>query len=135
MRKAVQIQGKDYDLHLVAATGMVPKGDVNIVVELYDQDPVFVNNEPNVEPVHTFHCFGDAGSFFHELEGHRRGAGRFTHLVVPRPGDGGLTLSGREADNTYEWVRQPQRARWSPLASPASCALTSSDQQRSTTAP
>jgi hypothetical protein len=44
-RKPVQILGSDYWVNLAVATGHVPAGTVNIVVELYDgnePEPVFV---------------------------------------------------------------------------------------------
>lgn len=70
MPKTVQIQGKDYYLNLNVAQGSTASGDVNIVIELYDpsEEPTFSNGEASVEPVHSFHCFGDAGTFYHQLK-------------------------------------------------------------------
>jgi hypothetical protein len=51
-------------------TAATRRGDVNIVIELYgaDEEPTFSNGEASVEPVHTFKCFGDADTFYHQLK-------------------------------------------------------------------
>ena len=66
--KPVQIQGKDYYLNLADASGSTKTGDVNVVIELYDEEPTFTNNEASVEPAQTFHCYGDAGAFYYALK-------------------------------------------------------------------
>lgn len=40
---------------------------MNIVIELYDEEPTFTNGEASVEPVQTIHCFGDAASLYYQL--------------------------------------------------------------------
>lgn len=67
MPKPIQIQGKDYYVHTVVVSGNTASGDVNIVIELYDEEPTFTNGEASVEPVQTIHAFGDAASLFHQL--------------------------------------------------------------------
>ena len=70
MPKPIQIDGSDYYLRLSAARGSTASGDVNIVVELYgpDEEPTFTNDVASVEPVRIFHCFGDAGTLYHQLK-------------------------------------------------------------------
>jgi hypothetical protein len=65
--KPIQIQSKDYYLHTVVVSGNTASGDVNIVIELYDEEPTFTNGEASVEPVQTIHCFGDAASLYNQL--------------------------------------------------------------------
>jgi hypothetical protein len=54
MPKPIQIQGKDYYLNLSIIRGSAASGDVNIVLELYDEEPTFTNGDVSVEPVHSF---------------------------------------------------------------------------------
>jgi hypothetical protein len=48
--------------------GSTASGEVNVVIELYDEAPTFVNDVASVEPVHTIHCYGDAGTFYSQLK-------------------------------------------------------------------
>jgi hypothetical protein len=66
--KPIQIQGRDYYVNLSVARGSTASGDVNVVVELYDEEPTFTNDEASVEPVQTIQCFGDAGSLYYQLK-------------------------------------------------------------------
>lgn len=68
MPKPIQIQGKDYYGNLSIARGSTSTGEVNIVIELYDEEPTFINSEASVEPVHMIHCYGDAPSLYHQLK-------------------------------------------------------------------
>lgn len=68
MPKPIQIQGKDYYVNLSVIRGSTASGDVNIIVELYDEEPSFTDDEASVEPVQTLHCYGDAGSLYYQLK-------------------------------------------------------------------
>jgi hypothetical protein len=64
----IQVLGKDYYLSVGVVSGSTASGDVNVVVELYGEEPTFENDEALIEPVRTFHCFGDAGQLYHQLK-------------------------------------------------------------------
>lgn len=68
MPKPIQIQGRNYYVNLDIARGSTQSGEVNIVIELYGEEPRFVNNEASVEPVHTIHCYGDAASLYYQFK-------------------------------------------------------------------
>lgn len=68
MPKPIEIQGKPYYVSVAKATGSTGSGDVEIVIELFDEEPSWLNNVPNVEPVHTIRCHGDAGSLYHQVK-------------------------------------------------------------------
>jgi hypothetical protein len=67
--KTIQIEGKDYYVSVGVVSGSTDTGEVNVVIELYgpDEEPTFTNDEASVEPVRTFHCYGDAGTLYHQL--------------------------------------------------------------------
>jgi hypothetical protein len=54
-----------------AVHGETKSGEVNIIVELYDgtePPPTFTNDVASVEPVHTFHAYGDVATFYYQLK-------------------------------------------------------------------
>ena len=68
MPEPIQIQGKDYYVNVAVIRGSSKSGEVNIVIELYDEEPSFTNGEASAEPVKTIHCYGDAGSLYYQLK-------------------------------------------------------------------
>jgi hypothetical protein len=62
--KPIQIQGKDYYVKHGIISGSTETGDVNLVFELYDQEPSFTNGQASVKPVQTIQCFGDAETLY-----------------------------------------------------------------------
>lgn len=69
MPKPIQIKGKDYFVNVGVVRGNTASGDVNFFVELYDEEPTFVNGEASVEPVEMIQGFGDAGTLYYQLKG------------------------------------------------------------------
>jgi hypothetical protein len=69
MPKPIQIKGKDYFVNVAVVRGNTASGDVNFFVELYDEEPSFVNGEASVEPVEMIQGFGDAGTLYYQLKG------------------------------------------------------------------
>jgi hypothetical protein len=68
MPQPIQIQGKDYYVNHSITRGSTETGDVNIVIELYDEEPSFLNGVASVEPVESIHIFGDAASLYYQFK-------------------------------------------------------------------
>ena len=68
MPKPILIQGKDYWVNCVVTKGNTASGDINIVIELYDEEPTFSDGKASTEPVESVHLFGDAASLYHQFE-------------------------------------------------------------------
>ena len=66
--KPIQIQGKDYFVSLDTTRGSSGTGEVNLLIELYAEEPSFTNDNASVEPVQTIHCYGDAGTLYYQFE-------------------------------------------------------------------
>jgi len=67
MPKPILIQGKDQWVNLAIIRGDTAGGDVNLVLELYDEEPSWVNGVASVEPAKTIHAFGDAASLYDQF--------------------------------------------------------------------
>jgi hypothetical protein len=68
MPKPVQIQGKDYYVNHSISRGETATGDVNMVIELYDEEPSWHNGVVSKKPVQSIHLFGDAGSLYYQFK-------------------------------------------------------------------
>ena len=68
MPKPIQIQGKDYYLNLDIVRGITATGEVNFVIELYDEEPSFTDGQASVGPVKAIQGLGDAASLYYQLE-------------------------------------------------------------------
>jgi hypothetical protein len=68
MPKPIQIQGKDYYVNLAFVRGDPGTGDVNFVIELYDEEPSFTNDVASVEPAKSIQRYGDAASLYHQFK-------------------------------------------------------------------
>ena len=68
MPKPIQIQGKDYYVNHTITRGETATGDVNIVIEVYDEEPSWVDGVVSKEPVESFQIFGDAGTLYYQFK-------------------------------------------------------------------
>jgi hypothetical protein len=69
MPKPIEIQGREYFVNVAKVTGSTESGQVEIVIELFDQEPSWLNGVPSVQPAHTIRCHGDAGTLYYQLHG------------------------------------------------------------------
>lgn len=54
-------------MNLDVIRGSTASGDVNLVIELYDEEPSFTNGVASLEPVRSIHCYGDAASLYYQF--------------------------------------------------------------------
>ncbi len=68
MPEPIRIQGRDYYVNLDIISGSTASGDVNLVIELYEEEPTFTSDVASVEPVESIQCYGDAESLYHQFK-------------------------------------------------------------------